>query len=71
MKKVLNHYLLKLNPITPHPQTNSSTMGFPQGTILGPLLFFIYVNDFNNCLTKSKAIMFANDTTVWTSHKNT
>ena len=50
---------------------NSSTMGFPQGSILGPLLFLIYVNDLNNCLTKSKAIMFADDTAVWTSHKNT
>ena len=46
-------------------------MGFPQGSILGPLLFLIYVNDFNNCLTKSKAVIFADDTTVWTSHKNT
>ena len=50
---------------------NSSTMNFPQGSILGSLLFLIYVNDFNNCLTKSKAVMFADDTTVWTSHKNT
>ena len=29
------------------------------------------MNDFKNCLTKSKAVMFADDTTVWTSHKNT
>ena len=50
---------------------NSSTIGFPQRSILGLLLFLIYVNDFNNRLTKSKAIMFADDTTVWTSHKNT
>ena len=50
---------------------NSSTMGFLQGSILGPLLFLIYVNDFKNCLTKTKAIMFADDATVWTSNKNT
>jgi len=45
-------------------------MGVPQGSILGPLFFLIYVNDFKNCLTKSKALMFADDTTIWTSHKS-
>ena len=39
--------------------------GVPQGSILGPLLLLIYVNDFPQCIIKGKTIMFANDTNLF------
>jgi hypothetical protein len=41
------------------------TSGVPQGSHLGPLLFILYINDITECLTESKALLYADDTKIF------
>jgi hypothetical protein len=63
-------YLTNRQQFTLYSETNSDSLplntGVPQGSILGPLLFLIYVNDINYASDFFDMLLYADDTTLIT-----
>lgn len=67
-------YLLNRKQYTSFNNTSSScnviSCGVPQGSILGPVLFLLYINDITRCTDKVKFLLYADDTTIFIQGSN-
>ena len=59
---------VSVNGTISNPKTIMS--GVPQGSILGPLLFLLFINDMSDSIMNSTVDMYADDTLIYFCHRD-
>ena len=72
--RLLRNYLSNRKQKTKLYGTTSSlksiTIGVPQGSTVGPIMFIIFINDLPGVLESSNVLMYADDTVLYSSHQD-